>query len=77
MSHGDISPRNILVRGTKVVAILDWEMSGFYPEYWDYVKSVYKPAWESGCIKDKVAERILPPYYAELAVMLHVHNMTW
>ncbi|RMZ88864.1 hypothetical protein DV736_g3907, partial [Chaetothyriales sp. CBS 134916] len=77
MSHGDISPRNILVRGTKVVAILDWEMSGFYPEYWDYVKSLYKPAWESGWIKDKVAERILRPYYAELAVMLHVHNMTW
>jgi len=36
MSHGDISPRNILVRGTKVVAILDWEMLGFYPENWDH-----------------------------------------
>lgn len=77
MSHGDISPRNIIVRGTKVVAILDWEMSGFYPEYWDYIKSLYKPAWESGWIKDKVTDKILRPYYTELAVMLHVHNITW
>ncbi|KAG6199657.1 hypothetical protein E4U35_006546 [Claviceps purpurea] len=42
-THGDIRPANIMVRrddGTwRVTAIIDWETSGFYPEYWDAVKS--------------------------------------
>ncbi|KAI9659582.1 MAG: hypothetical protein M1821_001841 [Bathelium mastoideum] len=37
LTHGDIHMRNIIVRGFKIEAILDWEMAGFYPawaEYW-------------------------------------------
>lgn len=33
LTHNDFNPRNILVQGSKVVAILDWELSGYYPEY--------------------------------------------
>ena len=29
--HGDFNGRNIMVQGTKVVAVLDWEFSGAYP----------------------------------------------
>jgi aminoglycoside phosphotransferase (APT) family kinase protein len=29
--HGDLAPRNIMVRGTEIVAILDWEFAGFFP----------------------------------------------
>lgn len=36
-THGDIAARNIIVRDRKIVAILDWEFAGWYPEYWDYV----------------------------------------
>lgn len=36
-THGDIASRNILVRGGRIVALLDWEFAGWYPEYWDYV----------------------------------------
>lgn len=75
MTHGDLSPRNIIVQGTKVVAILDWEMSGFYPEYWEYVKALYRPAWESNWIKDKAVDQILDPYFMELAVSLHVNSI--
>jgi aminoglycoside phosphotransferase (APT) family kinase protein len=35
LTHSDIAPLNILVRDGKVVAILDWELAGFYPEYWE------------------------------------------
>ncbi|KAI1931711.1 hypothetical protein LOZ65_001149 [Ophidiomyces ophidiicola] len=42
-SHADLSPRKIIVRGDKVVALLDWEMAGFYPAYWDYIKALYRP----------------------------------
>ncbi|KAL1738701.1 kinase-like protein, partial [Schizophyllum fasciatum] len=34
-THGDLAPRNILVRGDRIVAIIDWEESGWYPEHWE------------------------------------------
>ncbi|KAK3311246.1 uncharacterized protein B0T15DRAFT_388399, partial [Chaetomium strumarium] len=56
MTHGDLHPRNIMVqweRGAedgvtgkggekkiRVTALIDWEMSGWYPEYWEFVKSL-------------------------------------
>lgn len=75
MTHGDLSPRNILVQGSKVVAILDWEMSGYYPEYWEYVKALYRPAWKSSWIKDRAVNQVLNPYLSELAVFLHVSSV--
>ncbi|KUJ15474.1 kinase-like protein [Mollisia scopiformis] len=46
-THGDLNARNILVdrdgtRGWKVTGIVDWENSGYYPEYWDYTKSLFE-----------------------------------
>jgi aminoglycoside phosphotransferase (APT) family kinase protein len=38
-SHGDLSPANVLVRGDNVVGIIDWEFSGWYPEYWEYTSA--------------------------------------
>ncbi|KAF2675419.1 kinase-like protein [Microthyrium microscopicum] len=35
-THGDLSSLNILVQGDKVVGIIDWETSGWYPSYWEY-----------------------------------------
>ena len=40
LTHGDLQPRNILVQGNKVSGIIDWELRGWYPEYWEYVKGV-------------------------------------
>jgi len=77
MTHGDLSPRNIIVQGSKVVAIVDWEMSGYYPEYWEYVKALYRPAWESDWIIDRAVEKILVPYPMELAVIMHTQTIVW
>ncbi len=46
MSHGDLHPSNILVEWESstslvVTGIVDWELSGAYPEYWDYVKALH------------------------------------
>ncbi|RBR14591.1 hypothetical protein FVER53590_06747 [Fusarium verticillioides] len=36
LTHGDLSPRNIMVDGSTITGIVDWELSGFYPEYVEY-----------------------------------------
>ena len=38
LSHCDLAPRNILVQDGKITGVVDWETSGWYPEYWEYVK---------------------------------------
>ncbi|KAG6012339.1 hypothetical protein E4U43_007837 [Claviceps pusilla] len=38
-THADLAPRNIIVRNGHVAAIVDWDFSGWYPEYWEYIKA--------------------------------------
>lgn len=39
-THGDASSSNILVKDGKVVSLIDFELSGFYPEYWEYATAM-------------------------------------
>lgn len=66
-THNNLAPRNILVRDGHVVGIVDWEFSGFYSQYWEYVSALFWPDWQSSWIKEKVVGRILQPYLLELA----------
>ena len=77
MTHNDFDPRNILVQGSEVVAILDWEKSGFYPEFWEYCKALWRPGWASGWIKDQAVNRVLTPYWKELAVIMNTSHTIW
>ncbi|QPG97625.1 hypothetical protein C2857_006631 [Epichloe festucae Fl1] len=40
-THGDLVPRNIIVRNGRVAAIIDWGFAGWYPEYWEFTKGHY------------------------------------
>ncbi|CAK7214688.1 hypothetical protein SEUCBS140593_002266 [Sporothrix eucalyptigena] len=51
MTHADLHPRNIMVewvdatelgqtKRCTVTCILDWEMAGWYPAYWEFVKAM-------------------------------------
>ena len=45
MTHADLHPRNVMFRhldnqAVEITSILDWEMCGWYPEYWEYVKAL-------------------------------------
>ncbi|KIP05058.1 hypothetical protein PHLGIDRAFT_19808 [Phlebiopsis gigantea 11061_1 CR5-6] len=42
-THGDFTPRNIMVDGDRVTGIIDWEDSGWLPEHWEVVKALYYP----------------------------------
>ncbi|TVY36288.1 hypothetical protein LOCC1_G008236 [Lachnellula occidentalis] len=39
-THGDAHSGNFLVRASKIVAIIDFEMSGFFPEHWEYTTAM-------------------------------------
>jgi hypothetical protein len=52
MTHGDLHPRNIMVKwerneesaegeqSIRVTSLIDWELGGWYPEYWEFVKAL-------------------------------------
>ncbi|EGX94386.1 Protein kinase-like domain [Cordyceps militaris CM01] len=39
-THADLHLNNILVDGGQFSGIVDWEISGFYPEYWENAKGM-------------------------------------
>jgi aminoglycoside phosphotransferase (APT) family kinase protein len=41
LTHGDLTPQNILIdRETdKIVSIIDWELAGWYPDYWENARA--------------------------------------
>ena len=47
MTHGDLHPRNIIIKNYKIAAIIDWEHAGFYPEYWEYTKIICSIQWDN------------------------------
>lgn len=55
-THGDLNPSNILIRDDKIVGIIDWEMAGWYPHYWEYTSlkigsEVVNPVWDDNIDK--------------------------
>lgn len=63
-THADLSPFNILIRGDQVVGIIDWELSGWYPNYWEYtsawLSSVTRTEWQGSI------DKFLDPFPQEL-----------
>lgn len=37
-THADLKPHNIIVANGRIAGLVDWEFSGWYPEWWEYVK---------------------------------------
>ncbi|KAK7753777.1 hypothetical protein SLS62_004142 [Diatrype stigma] len=83
-THADLNARNILVDrvtqsdGTKVwevTGIVDWEFAGYYPEYWEYTKSLFEGFRYSERIRDMLHElfRGLGDYSKEF----EVENRSW
>lgn len=75
LTHGDLVPRNILVRDGNVVGLVDWEMSGFYPEYWEYAKAHFFADYDHPWMGDRAVDEILTPYPLELAALLHTRGI--
>lgn len=37
LTHGDLDPGNIMIKDKKVCGLIDWESSGFFPAYWEWM----------------------------------------
>ncbi|KLJ07850.1 hypothetical protein EMPG_16680 [Blastomyces silverae] len=49
-THGDLHRSNIILSESeprRIVAIVDWEQSGWMPEYWEARKAHFTSAWKS------------------------------
>ena len=66
-SHGDMHAHNILIQDGHVVGILDWEMAGWYPEYWEWCKALWAENWEMEGWCTSLKE-FLQPYDYEYAL---------
>lgn len=44
LSHCDLLPRNIFIShdGNHVVSIIDWEMAGYYPDFYEFYKYLHE-----------------------------------
>jgi Phosphotransferase enzyme family len=71
LTHGNLLPHNIIMQGPKIVALVNWELSGFYPEYWEYVKSYFYRDWESPWFSEGLVDKVLDPYPLELGLLMH------
>ncbi|KAF2468145.1 kinase-like protein [Lindgomyces ingoldianus] len=65
-THSDLRPANVIVKGGHVLGIIDWEMAGWYPEHWEFVKAFYVWRWQNDW-GTRLLE-IMQPYYCEQAV---------
>ncbi|KDR68435.1 hypothetical protein GALMADRAFT_231403 [Galerina marginata CBS 339.88] len=67
-AHGDIGPHNIIWKNGKIVAIIDWECSGWFPEYWDYTRAYFGAVAPSRWSWWKMFRESMAGYPDELAV---------
>ena len=40
LTHGNMGPQNILVDNGRITAVLGWQLAGWLPEYWEFVKMI-------------------------------------
>jgi hypothetical protein len=65
-THGDFTLTNIIVSGGpgswKVAGIIDWEQSGWYPEYWEYCKMLYAIDYEHEFRAEGWQDTVMTPF---------------
>ncbi|TGO75395.1 hypothetical protein BELL_0215g00030 [Botrytis elliptica] len=66
-THADLNMRNILVKDGKISGIVDWENSGWYPEYWEYIKCRFSVKIHKRWVK-MIDETFENKYEEELAI---------
>jgi thiamine kinase-like enzyme len=77
-SHGDLQRKNILIDksgGSIQVALIDWEVAGWYPAFWEYAIKFSSLQW----IGDwpYYLDQILESYPREAAALRMLYQDLW
>jgi thiamine kinase-like enzyme len=67
-SHSDLHPSNILIsaeRPHRIVAIIDWQQSGWYPDYWEFCKAEYTTEPRSEWVTEYIPQFLEEPKCVE------------
>ncbi|KAJ3509043.1 hypothetical protein NLJ89_g5428 [Agrocybe chaxingu] len=71
-AHGDLGPHNVIWKDGRIVAIIDWEFAGWFPEYWEYTRTFLVtglfPQDENRCSFWKAFDSVVDRYPDELAI---------
>ena len=62
-THGDLAGRNILVKDGKLVGLIDWELSGWYPRYSEPVRAADEA--RKGTLMEDIIMGLVPTYPEE------------
>ncbi|KAI7364196.1 hypothetical protein KC354_g5884 [Hortaea werneckii] len=73
-THGDLMPPNIFIKNDRLYAIIDMEYSGWYPDYWEYVR-FFQGATNCKGWKDLANEIFETTYPTEL--LLSQASLRW
>ncbi|KAI9726909.1 MAG: hypothetical protein M1828_000257 [Chrysothrix sp. TS-e1954] len=60
-THADLSVMNYIVRSNKVTGLIDWKISGWYPDYWEYTTAKSSMYWGEDAV-----EKFIEPWPKEL-----------
>ena len=67
LTHGDLRADNIIIRHDGAVTLIDWELAGFWPEYWEFYRATFNGQWREDFMRQ--LERFIPPFYKEAYIM--------
>lgn len=84
LTHGDLQPKNIMINrigtqedgsGRLEVTIVDWEMAGWYPEYWEFCSATIACRWKPDWLE--MVQRILNQYPKEYLLMQVIYSIVF
>lgn len=62
LTHADLNRRNVMIPSTNPVRIvvIDWQQSGWYPDYWEYCKASWTVSFEDEWRKEYTHKYLQP-----------------
>lgn len=84
LTHGDLQPKNIMINrigtqedgsGRFEIRLIDWEMAGWYPEFWEFCSATIACRWKPNWLE--MVRRILHQYPNEYLLMQVIYSIVY
>ncbi|KAF5128414.1 hypothetical protein E5D57_009353 [Metarhizium anisopliae] len=57
-THGDLTSKNIIVQNGSVTGVIDWESSGYFPAWWEFVSTAIVDSEDDRSWKERLREHM-------------------